>query len=490
MTAANLIVKAAGLLFKIPLTAMIGEEGMGYYSGAYTLFTWLYMLSAAGLPAAASMLISRLPEGRRRCGAMKIFRVSMVIFVPVGLVGSALLILGAGPISSLMKIEQSRLAIIAIAPTLFFICQSAALRGYFQGFGEFGWHSLSQIAEAVGKAALGVALAWRALERGCSTAEAAAWAAVGITVGVAAGMLVLYLAILIRRRERGLPDETPTRRIASQLMRAALPITLSSSVMSLTNLIDTLLMTRCLHAAGLSQAETAAIYGNYTSLAVPMFNLPPVLTAPIAVALLPSLGAAMAARDTARAKKLAQDALSATIFLAFPCAMGLSALSKPILALFFAPDVAERGAMLLTLLAPSSALLCMLGVTNTILQASGHERVPLFAMLCGAAVKLLATWTLTPVLERYAAPVSTLICYLTVLAISAAAIGALTPMGGIFAVRRMILPLVISTLAVLAAVMVRPIFTGRMSVLIAIAAAGFVYAVLSGVCQLKKSGKA
>ena len=53
MTVSNLTVKAAGLLFKIPLTALIGETGMGYFNSAYTLFTWLYMLSAAGLPAAA-----------------------------------------------------------------------------------------------------------------------------------------------------------------------------------------------------------------------------------------------------------------------------------------------------------------------------------------------------------------------------------------------------------------------------------------------------
>ena len=87
----------------------------------------------------------------------------MTIFVILGLLGSAAMIFGAELFADLMKVEKSRLAVIAIAPTLFFICQSAALRGYFQGFGEMGPHALSQIAEAVGKVALGIALAKYAL---------------------------------------------------------------------------------------------------------------------------------------------------------------------------------------------------------------------------------------------------------------------------------------------------------------------------------------
>ncbi len=479
MTLANLIVKAAGLLFKIPLTAMIGEVGMGYYSGAYTLFTWLYMLLAAGLPAASSMLISRLPLSRRNSGGYKIFRVSMLVFVPIGLIGSASLLLGAEPISALMRIESSRLSIIAIAPTLFFICQSAALRGFFQGHGEFGWHSVSQVVEAIGKAALGVALAYRALKGGASIAEAAAQAALGITVGVALGMVVLYLAMIFRKREASKPAELSTRRVASDLIRAALPITLSSSVMSLTNLLDTFIMTRCLHASGLSQTETAAIYGNYTSLAVPMFNLPPVIVAPIAVSLLPTLSEALALGANERAKRLVSSALSITVIISVPCAIGLSSMSEPILSLFFADDIAARGAMPLTLLAPSSALVCLLGVTNVILQASGHERVPLFAMLFGALLKLLVSYSLTPYLRELATPISTFVCYFAVLAISIAAIASRTPIGAIMNLKLFIKPMIIGALAVLCAVLVYPILNGRLAVLLAIGCAGVVYLILT-----------
>ncbi len=485
MTFSNLIVKAAGLMFKIPLTALIGEEGMGYFNGAYTLFTWFYMLSAAGLPTAASMLIAKLPEKRRQDGAMRIFKTSLSIFTLVGLIGCLILIFASGPISYVMRVENSRLAIVAVAPTLFFVCQSAALRGYFQGFGELKWHSLSQVVEALGKVGLGVALAYHAVETGKSVQVAAAYAAVGITVGVAAGMIVLYIAFLLKKKQSGERELTTRGALAKSLVKAALPITLSSSVMSLANLIDSLIMTRSLHAVGMSQAEVAAIWGNYSSLAVPMFNLPPVLTMPIAYALLPSLSSALSLKKHDKALKLTSDAISQTAFIALPCAVGMSVFAKPILSLLFADDVASRGAMLLTLLAPSSMLLCLLGVTNTILQASGHERIPLFAMLCGAVMKFIATWTLTPYFGKYATPISTFICYFTVIVISLAAIAFTTPLGRAVTFTDFLKPLIFAAIAVTFAAIAYPFAGTVIAVLIAAAS----YLGLTALVQIRPTRK-
>ena len=481
MTASNLIVKAIGLFFKIPMTALIGEEGMGYFNGAYTIFTWLYTLSCAGLPTAASMLIARIPEKKRADGARRIFRLSLGIFTLVGLVGSIGLILGAPFVAHLMRVEKSEAAIIAVAPTLFFICQSAALRGYFQGFGDLRWHSLSQVIEALGKLSIGVALAYHALDEGYGVPVAAAYAAGGITVGVGAGMIALYISYAFLKRKPAERELTPSKTLTRGLIESMLPITLSTSVMSLTNILDTMLMTRTLHATGLAQSEVAAIWGNYSSLAVPMFNLPPVLTLPIAYALLPALSSALASGENDKAIKLTHDAAKSTAFFAIPCAIGMSAMAKPILSLLFADDVASRGAILLTLLAPSSMLLCTLGLTNTVLQASGHERVPLFAMLAGAAAKLVATWTLTPTLGKLATPVSTFICYFTVLTISVVAIGVLTPLGAAIVRKVYAKPLVSSFAAVTLAAMVYPM----VGTIISIGTAALMYVGLMAIGKRK-----
>ena len=558
LTVSNIIVKFAGLLFKIPMTALIGEEGMGYFNSAYTLFTWFYMVSTAGLPAASAMMISRARALGKYRETRRIFRLSLAIFLCLGIVTSSVMIFGADFFARLMKVERSAPAIIAIAPTLFFICQSAALRGYFQGCGELRPHALSQTAEALGKLALGVALAKYATGKGASPELTAAWAAVGLTIGIAAGMLVLYMSLLFTKRLRNpelsgvgdmrVVDEPrtiaaarsendtytysarsargndytynsrsastaraadnsnsantaraaakpravktagkPARQTqpvasigatARRLVSIALPITLSSSLMSLTGLIDTLIMTRRLHDIGLSQTETIAIYGNYTSLAVPMFNLPPVLIYPLTYMLMPKL-AALLERDESRGLTLCRTIVSLTAMISIPAALGLCALSEPILGLLFESEVAERGAMLLTLLAPSSFFVCILALTNTILQASGHERIPLFALTIGSVVKLVSSWALIPVLDKYGTPVSTFLCYFVICTISISAISSRTRLGQAFSPRLIAIPLINSTVAVTLAVIVEQAFRARIgarpAALAAIAIAVAVY---------------
>ncbi len=448
MTLSNLAVKAAGLFFKIPLTSLIGEEGMGYFNSAYTIFTWLYMLSCAGLPTASSMLIAKLPEEKRWHGASRILKISLILFTAVGAVGAVLMALLASPLSNLMRVENAAPAMLAVAPTLFFICQSAALRGYFQGFGQLAPHSVSQVVEAFGKLILGVALASYAVKMGRSAAESAAFAALGVTAGVVAGTAVLYFSKLFYKRAAGGKRDTEKASVyIKKLVRLSLPITLSSSVMSLAGLLDSFIMTRALHHAGASQAEAAAVWGNYSSLALPMFNLPSVLTLPIAYALLPALSSAMAIRDKKRAVKLTTDAVYQTVLLAVPCAVGMSSMSGPILRLLFDDEVAARGELMLSLLAPASMLLCLVGLTNTVLQASGHERVPLFAMVTGASVKLVTTFVLTPVIGKYATPISTFLCYLFAAIITTAFIAKKTPLGAAFRTRVYILPLFASALS-------------------------------------------
>lgn len=457
MTVSNLIVKAAGLLFKVPLTSLIGEEGMGYFNTAYTLFTWLYMLSCAGLPTAASMIISRLPDKKRRSGAKRVFFTALMLFTLIGIVGCIILLAFSGPLSRLMRVEGAGIAIAVIAPTLFFICQSAALRGYFQGLGDLRPHSLSQTAEALGKAALGVTFAHYAVNSGKSVPEAAAYAAAGIVIGVAAGTVILYTSYFFSKKAHGDPCALPVGQTAKQLLKLSLPITLSSSVMSLSGIIDSLIMTRSLHSAGMSQAQTAAVWGNYSSLAVPMFNLPSVLTLPIAYALLPALTSALSSGDGEKARKLTRGAFETTAVISVPCAVGLSALSGPLLSLMFEDSVASRGAMMLTLLAPASMLLCVVGLTNTVLQASGHERIPLFAMLCGAAVKLASTRLLTPHLMQYATPVSTVLCYFAAALISFGAIARDPVLRAAVNPTAFVLPITVSAAAISAAAFICPV---------------------------------
>lgn len=424
---ANLIVKVIGLVFKIPMSYYLGSEGMGYFNSAYQIYTWLYMLSTAGLPVAVSILVS---EGRAlgdRRTVRRVDRITSLSFFFIGLVGMLFMMLGAGPLASLIGAPDARYAIFAMAPALFFICLSSAQRGYFQGFQEMAPSAVSQVLEALGKLLIGVLLATYAVGRGFSLPVVAAYAIVGISVGE--GLSFFYLLFARHAYERRgrlsylapLSEEAASRHtdgnLLSRLWRIALPITTSASVMSLVGLLDLVLVQRRLRLIGYTAAQATAFYGNYTTLAVPMFNLPPALIYPIATAALPMISAAVAGGRSAAADRLTQSVLRITALIAMPAALGMAVFSRPILQLFFPADMADSTAPYLSVLAPAVLFLSLLSVSNAVLQANGKASRPMISMLIGAAVKLVSGYILMgiPSVGGFGVPIGTLLCYVTAL---------------------------------------------------------------------------
>ena len=425
LTVANLLVKAIGLLFKIPMNKVVGDTGMGYYTSAYTIYTFFYMISTSGLPIAVSILISESRTKGQLRQIKKLFRTTVALFFAIGLVGMLAMIFGADSFASMLKASPTSACIMAIAPTLFFICISSALRGYFQGFQQMVPTAVSELIEALCKLAVGIVLALYAIDQNYPIHIVAAYAAFGLTIGAGLGMIFLCISKLLFKETRytaefveiaGVSDETtPTSKILARLVKVALPITISASVMSLTNMIDMVIVQRLLQETGMSQLEATTVYGNYTTLAVPMFNLPPVLVYPISAAIIPLLSVAHSQGDKKRTRTIMESALRVAVLIGVPCAFGMSALARPILSLFFRVESSvEMAYPLLRLLAPSSLFVCILSITNAILQACGKERKPVISMLCGAVVKVVSNYFLIQIIGMRGTPISTFLCYLTV----------------------------------------------------------------------------
>lgn len=421
LTFSNLLVKITGLLFKIPMSRIIGDMGMGYFNSAYSVYTFFYMLSTSGLPVAIAVMISEKRASGSIRAAKAVFRAALVLFAVGGCAVSLLMLFTAEEMAGLIRSDKAALSIIAAAPTMLFICVSSAFRGYFQGCGNMLPTAISQLIEAIGKLACGITLAAYAVGAGKNIETVSAFAICGLTVGSFAGMLYL-IAVKLWRGDRDLLREdlsichesVPYRTILRRFLKISLPITISASVMSLTNMIDTALIQRILRHSGLSAESAAAQFGNYTSLAVPMFNLPPTLVYPIAYSTVPEVVSALFSGEEEKAAKAMENSLRASVIIGLPCAVGLCVLSKPILNLFYRADSASLAAPLLTLLAPSSLFVCILAVTNSILHSCGEEKKTVVSMLCGAVVKCAASLYFLPRYGIAGAPMSTFLCYLAV----------------------------------------------------------------------------
>ena len=414
----SIIVKAVGLFFKIPVSYLLGDEGMGYFNTAYTIYTWLYILSTAGVPVAVSIMVSgSLARGEAEL-AFHYRRVALRAFFLIGLAGTILLLAFAVPLARLVGSPEASFAILAIAPTLLFVCVSSVLRGYSQGEKNMTPTAVSQVIESVGKLMPGILLAYLASERGLPLSAVAGWAVLGVTAG--ALMSMLYLLLCRHRKQQDIPEDKSPLPTAGEtlrrLMRIAVPVTVSASVMSLTNLIDLGMMMRRLQGIGYTAAQATALYGNYTTLVVPLFNLPSVLIYPIAYTIVPQIASCRSAGLEEKGKEIAGLSLRLTTALSMPCAVGMGVFSYQILSMIFRENSAVLAAPYLTVISPAVVFICVLAVTNSLLQAYGHHNKPIVSMLAGCAVKLISGYILMgiPSVGMMGAPIGTLLCYITV----------------------------------------------------------------------------
>jgi len=418
LTLSVIAVKVIGLIYKIPLLKILGAEGMGYFNAAYELYALFFVISTAGLPVAVSILISEsLAAGRGR-NMERIHKISFAIFCLLGIVGSLLMGFGASAFSGLLESPKAELAILAISPTVFFVCISGAMRGYFQGGQNMQPTAISQVIEAVGKLVLGLLFAVFAKRAGNDASVCAAYAALGLTAGSLLSMLYLLLTKHFSRfvcpSTALLTDTDPPKTILKRLLLLAVPVTLSSSLSGLTRVIDMSMILRRLQTTGYESSVAAAMYGCYSTLAVPVYNIPSSLVAGISLSLVPILTAVAERGDREKGSELVISSLKMCLFLSVPCSVGMAMFAKPILSLLF---VGEEGSVavaapLLTVLAFSVCSSCLMGITNAVLQAYRKAMLPIFSMLVGTAVKILSAYILTgiPEIGMQGAAISTLLC--------------------------------------------------------------------------------
>ncbi len=481
IAAAHILIKLLGALYKIPLDRMILKTtGMGIYNAAYSIYSWMFVVSTAGLPVAISKMVSASKAVGRHREAEKIFRVALTFMCSVGLLGSMILLLGANWFADLLNADAVALSIRALSPSIFFVALMSVYRGYTQGYGNMMPTAVSEVAEAVGKLLLGLILAY--LLTKISLPVGAAGAIGGVSCGAALGFLAILLCSRrARRAGRQLAKadagaHKSAKEIFREIFKTAIPITLGASVFTLTTMIDTAMIFNLLGSIGYSEAEYLSLSG-YLGRAVTMFNLAPTVVAALAVSVVPALSAALAVGDADTAKDTAASAMRITVLIALPCAVGLSVLAAPVLSFVYND---ANHAFLLNLMGIAVAFVTLVQVTNAILQAYGCVWKPVIFMAIGGAVKVLINFLLIsrPEININGAPVGTILCYLTVMVLNLIEIRRISKVrydAGAFLIKPLLSGLVMGICAYGVYVLLLPVVGGSIALLGAIGVGAVVY---------------
>lgn len=420
---AGLIVQVMGAIFRIPLGNIIGDEGMGYYQTAYPIYIFLLVFSTNGAPAAISKMVSeRIAVGKAK-EAHRVFQLSFLLMLVLGVISSAVVYFGAKPIVALLGSEKSYYAMAAIAPALLFVPVMSVFRGYFQGMQEMGPTAVSQLVEQAVRVSVGLILAVVLVSSGVE--YAAGGACLGTSIGPIAGTLILC-AIYLRKSSgirQAISGEADTERepaadILKTLAYLAVPITIGVSILPIMNVADVAIIMNRLQATGFAKEAAVSLYGQLSGMAGPIINIPQALALSIALSLVPAIAAAKSTRD----KKFMDENISlgfrTAMMIGVPCAFGLVTLSEPIMRLLYPAEVASavNAAPSLAILAVGIIFLAVAQTMAGILQGLDKAGAAVYSLAAALVVKSVLTYILTgiPSLNINGAAIGSSVAYAVV----------------------------------------------------------------------------
>ena len=428
---ATAIVKVIGALYKIPLNAIIGTQGFGYYSTAYEIYAVLLMISTAGLPVAMSRMISQASALDHNNQVRRIYTTCRTIFLILGLSGSILMTVFCRQLAQFQNQPDAWAAIGCLGPCMLLICIMSTFRGYFQGKSNMLPTSISQVIEAVVKLIVGIGLALLLLKTTNSVALAAGGAILGVTVSCLVSAVYLWSKFRPSYAQLGqgtdVPDSFGTT--AKRLLTIAVPITLGSAGLQILTALETkIYMGRLLE---MMTQDAADIQRGIYSMAQTIFNMPCAFITPITISIIPAITNHLTLKNTREARETEESAVRVMALISMPCAFGLATLAEPVTALLggYKGEDLALATSLMAVLGISIIFNAIVLVTTAIMQAHGHVNRPVVNMFIGGLVKLAVVFLLTgnPAIGIVGTPIGTLLCYLVITVLNIASIRSLIP---------------------------------------------------------------
>lgn len=421
--------KIIGAVYTIATTYIVGTHGMSYYTTAFPVYTFLLAISSAGLPVAISKMVSERAVLGDYNAAHEVFRRATKAMVGIGLVTTIFMIVLSGPIATLLGRPDASLAIMAIAPSLFFVAIISAFRGYFQGMQQMMPTAVSQVIEQAGKAGVGLFLAWLWIDKG------EIYVAAGAILGITVSEVFAFIYLLVRYRVRitdfkkdviSVHHADLTKNIGRKLIHLATPIVVGACAMPFVQLADAAIITNTLNSLKsitlfgqevlLNAKIVDSLFSLLTAYVNPIVNMPAVFSLALAVSLVPSVAASKARSDLRGISNKAGIGLKLSMLIGLPCATGLYLLSTPIVHLLFAGLKGENliiAGNLMSIMALAVLFLTILQTMTGILQGLGKTYLPVTNLFAGIGVKILISilFIRIPEVNIRGAAYGTVVCY-------------------------------------------------------------------------------
>ena len=409
LAAAGIIVRIIGLLYRSPLTSIIGLEGNGYYSSAINMYTIILLVSSCSRPSAISKVIAQRLAYKEYRNAQRVFQCALIYVVIVGAAASLFAFFGA---SFLVDVENAIPVLRVFAPTIFFSGLLGVLRGYFQAHGSMMHTSISQILEQILNAGVSMLAAYLLIGVVADEGETkrAIYGASGSAVGTGAGVLIALLFmfgmyrlnkdVIAKRIKR---DRNSYQESYGDIFRVIIttvtPFILSTFIYNCSTVVNMKIYQNIMkEIGGLEESLIAIRYGIFATQAITIVNIPIAISSAMSSASIPGISGTFATHKVKQTRHKVGQATRMTMLIAIPSAVGLFVLSRPVVQFIYPQKEAlDTASDLLRVLAFTVILYSLSTLTNAVLQGIGKVNIP----VVNASISLVVQVVLLIVLLLY-----------------------------------------------------------------------------------------
>ena len=422
---ASVIAKILGAVYRVPITWILGPEGLGLYQLVYPLFALIIVLSSTSMPTAISKIVADYIYLGDYANAKKTFVVSLKLVSVVGLIFAILLASFSGLIASFQGNDMLYLGYLGLAPAVVLVSVLSAFRGYFQGLSDMMPTAVSQVIEQGAKLVFGLVGAYLLIPFGVE------YGTLGALLGVSVSELlaVLFMVIVYRKKRNkryysaqnekhstihnSIIKEQGTKQIAKRLLKTALPIVLSNAILPFVLFVESIFVIKLLMSGGLSSVEATGLWGINSGVVNSLVNMPIVLTQAIAISLVPFVAGKGKTQNMCGSY---DQAVGLGVAFCVPVVVAFVLLGEPILSILYMNSLGVSNLSLATMMLAICSCIVVLGsilqIQNSLLYGLGYGRRSLINMAIAASIQVALFVLLTIYLGIWGCVISSISFYL------------------------------------------------------------------------------
>ncbi|MBR6737073.1 MAG: oligosaccharide flippase family protein [Clostridia bacterium] len=375
LSVCGVITKLIGAFYRVPLTNILGAEGMGLYQMVFPLYTILLTFSSTGAPSGISKLIA---SGEKPENALKS---ALKLFSIMGLLGSFLMAIFCYPISKLQGNYLAWILYLLLSPSVFLVSVISCFRGYFQGLVNMKPTGVSQIIEQVVKLGLGLILL--AFIKGETIIKTSA-CVLAVTVSE---LIALLWLLIVYKKHRKVPLKNAKSNVKS-VVKTVVPMMLSSVVMPLIRTVDSFLILNVI------KTNATGYYGLYSGVVESLVGVPVTVCYSLALTSIPIIAKLKTSLEKCN-KSLNVVALTGAISSIMAVAVYI--FSDFIINLLYGGLNLQDKLVSINMLKISSLSVILLPIMQSgvaSLNAMGKAKISILALIISGAIKIITSYIL------------------------------------------------------------------------------------------------